>query len=424
MRQYICIDFKSFYASIECIERGLDPMSARLVVADPERCDTTVCLAVSPALKKLGVKNRCRVYEIPKNIEYVKAPPRMNLYIKYSAEIYGIYLKYIAKEDIYIYSIDEAFIDVTDYLWMYNMTARELGEKIRRDILKTTGVPSAFGVGTNLYLAKIALDITAKHSDDFVGELDEEKYKKELWDHKPITDFWRIGAGIAARLEKYGITTMREVAGAPVEILKKVVGVDYEILLDHANGIEPTTIKDIKQYKSSTRSLSSGQVLSRDYSFKEGLTIVKEMADAISLELFDETLVTRSVTMQLVYSGAEKEGVRGSQKLSDYTNSAKEIVSAFTSLYEKIMDKNRCIRKVTVVLNDVVPEGYAQYNLFKSEFISEKERKQMQTISSIKKRFGKNAIIKALDLKNEATMRDRNRQIGGHKSGEVKENEN
>ena len=416
-RQYLCIDFKSFFASVECVERSLDPMKAKLVVADPDRSEGTVCLAVSPAMKALGVRNRCRMYEIPKNIDFIQAPPRMRLYIEYSAEAYGVYLKYVSKDDIYVYSIDEAFLDVTDYLSMYKMTARELGEKIRQDILKTTGIPAAFGVGTNLYLAKIALDITAKHSDDFVGELDEEKYKRELWDHTPLTDFWRIGAGMAKRLEARGIYTMRGIANARLETLKDIFGVDYEIALDHANGIEPCTIADIKAYKVQSHSLNSGQVLSRDYSFKEAETIVKEMADNLCLELFDSGLVTKSVTLSVVYSGQERLAQRATERLEAYTSSAQTLMACAQRLLSKAMDPRAYIRKVNIVFNDVIEEGFAQMSLFSSEPITNKERRQMQAVSSIKKRFGKNAILRGLDLKSEATMRERNAQIGGHKSG-------
>lgn len=416
-RQYLCIDFKSFYASVECVERSLNPMTTNLVVADPERCETTICLAVSPSLKKLGVKNRCRIFEIPKGIEYIKAVPRMRLYIEYSAEIYGIYLKYLSKDDIYVYSIDEAFLDVTDYLSMYQLTARQLGERIRKDILETTGIPSAFGIGTNLYLAKIALDITAKHSADFIGELDEEKYRRELWDHTPLTDFWRIGAGTAQRLASRGIYTMRDITRVSAQTLEKLLGVDYEILVDHAWGREPTTISDIKAYKAQSHSLSSGQVLSRDYRFQEGLTVVKEMADNLCLELFDNGLVTRSITLSLGYSGIERRQSRGTERLETYTNSAQTIISASARLYERIMEQNGVIRRLNLVFNDVIEEGFAQYNLFSDEPISQKERREMQAVSNIKKRFGKNAILRGLDLKKEATARERNRQIGGHKSG-------
>lgn len=422
-RQYLCIDLKSFYASVECVERGLDPMETKLIVADPERCETTVCLAVTPALKKLGVKNRCRVYEIPKHIEYIKATPRMRLYIDYSAEIYAVYLKYVSKDDIYVYSIDEVFIDVTDYLSMYKMTARELGERIRRDVLKTTGIPAACGIGTNLFLAKVALDITAKKSSEFIGELDEESFKQQLWKHTPITDFWRIGKGTAERLAKHNIYTMGKLAKTSPELLKSLFGVDYDILLDHANGIEPTTIAEIKAYKSQSHSLSSGQVLSRDYNFSEGLTIVKEMTDNLCLELFDNALVTKSITMSLVYSGIERAETRGTFRLNNLTDSADALISAAASLYEKIMDRRRTIRKVTIVFNDVVEETFCQYDLFEDTTALLKERKKMEAVSNIKKKFGKNAILRGLDLKKEATMRDRNRQIGGHKGGKGMEEE-
>lgn len=422
-RQYLCIDLKSFYASVECVERGLDPMTAKLIVADPERCETTVCLAVTPALKALGVKNRCRVYEIPKHIEYIKAPPRMRLYIDYSAEIYAVYLKYVSKDDIYVYSIDEVFIDVTDYLSMYKMTARELGEKMRRDVLKTTGIPAACGIGTNLFLAKVALDITAKKSSEFIGELDEESFKRDLWNHTPITDFWRIGKGTAERLANHNIYTMGKLAKTSPELLKSLFGVDFDILLDHANGIEPTTIAEIKTYKSQSHSLSSGQVLSRDYNFSEGLTIVKEMTDNLCLELFDNALVTKSITMSLVYSGVERLYTRGTFRLNNLTDSASALISAAASLYERIMDKNLTIRKVTIVFNDVVEDSFSQFDLFEDTAALQKERKKMEAVSSIKKKYGKNAILRGLDLKKEATMRDRNRQIGGHKGGEGMEGE-
>lgn len=251
-RTYVCIDLKSFYASVECRERGLDPMTTNLVVADPERSDKTICLAVSPAMKKLGVPGRCRVFEIPKGIEYIMAPPRMQLYIDYSAEIYAIYLKYISKEDIHVYSIDEVFMDVTDYLAMYQMSAKELSVRIMEDILEHTGITATAGIGTNLYLAKVALDITAKHVEDHIGILDEESYCKTLWNHKPLTDFWRIGKGIANRLEQSGIRRMGEIAHADEDMLYRMFGVDAELLIDHAWGRESTTMQDIKSYRPKT----------------------------------------------------------------------------------------------------------------------------------------------------------------------------
>ena len=282
-RTYICIDLKSFYASVECVERGLDPMKAKLVVADPERGGGTICLAVSPTLKAMGVKNRCRVFEIPQNIEYIKAPPRMQLYIDYSARIYGIYLSFFAPEDIHVYSIDEAFIDVTNYLAMYKQTPKELSKTVMAEILRQTGVRATCGIGTNLYLAKIALDIVAKHAPDFIGELTEESYCETLWDHRPITDFWRIGAGIAARLEKHGVHTMRGITKANEDMLYREFGIDAELLIDHAWGRETATMADIKKYKSKSNSFSSGQVLMRDYSYDEARVIVKEMMDLLCL---------------------------------------------------------------------------------------------------------------------------------------------
>lgn len=416
-RQYICIDLKSFFASVECVERGLDPMTTDLVVADPERCESTVCLAVTPSLKKKGVRNRCRVFEIPKHLTYIMAEPRMQLYIDYSAEIYSVYLKYISKDDIHVYSIDEVFLDVTDYLSLYKMTAIELAEKIRKDVLKTVGIPAACGVGTNLYLAKIALDITAKHSPVFLGVLDEESYRKTLWDHQPITDFWRIGAGTAKRLEDRGITTMREIANSREQILYDLFGVDAEIMIDHAWGREPTTIADIKNYKTQSRSLSSGQVLFRNYSQKEGEIIVREMADKLALDLFDEGLVTSSVTLCLSYADKEKPMGRASERLLSQSNSAEQIISAAVKAYYRIMGENDYIRKVNISLNRVVDESFAQIDFYHDQKDIIKEKNQMRAVSSIKKKFGKNAILRGTDLKEGATMRQRNGQIGGHKSG-------
>ncbi|MDO4483529.1 MAG: DNA repair protein, partial [Clostridia bacterium] len=291
-RQYLCIDLKSFYASVECVERGLNPMTARLVVADASRTNTTICLAVSPAMKKLGVKNRCRVFDIPTHLQYITAPPRMQKYIDYAAEVYGVYLRFIAPEDIHVYSIDEAFLDVTPYLSMYGMDAPALGNRIRQAVLARTGIPASCGVGDNLYLAKIALDITAKHSPDFMGILSEESYRETLWQHRPLTDFWRVGPGTAARLARYGLTTMEQIAHAPEKLLYKEFGIDAEILIDHAWGREPVTMADIKAYKSQTKSISAGQVLARGYSFMEALVIVKEMTDQLTLDLVAQGLMT------------------------------------------------------------------------------------------------------------------------------------
>ena len=418
-RIYICIDFKSFYASVECVERNLDPMTANLVVADPERSEKTICLAVSPSMKALGVKNRCRVFEIPKTIEYIMAPPRMQHYIDCSAEIYGIYLKYVAKEDIHVYSIDEAFLDVTDYLTMYQMSARDLGSLIMKDILDSTGIPSSCGIGTNLYLAKIALDITAKHAKDRIGMLEEETYREKLWDYRPLNDFWRVGAGTVKRLEQYGIYTMGQIAHAQEDLLYKVFGVDAELLIDHAWGRESTTIADIKAYKARSNCLTSGQVLSRDYDHEEGRLIVKEMMDLLCLDLVDKGLVTDSVTLQIGYSNALKmDAVRGTISLTSPSSASRIWLPKISQLYDQIKDPMISMRRVNVSCNRVVEEGYTQYDIFMDPAEMEKEQKIQKAMLGIKKKFGKNAILKGMNLEEGATTLERNKQIGGHRSGE------
>jgi len=281
---YLVIDIKSFFASVECVERGLDPMTTRLVVADPTRSKGTICLAVSPALKALGVKNRCRIHEIPESLDYIVAPPQMQHYINASAEIYEVYLQYVSKDDIHVYSIDEAFLDVTHYLQLYHMTAKELGIEIMNAIEAKTGIRSTCGIGTNMYLAKIALDITAKHAPDFIGILTEDTYRETLWEHQPLTDFWMIGRGTAGKLNKHGLFTMRDIAHtaiADIEMLFSLFGIDAEILIDHAFGKELVGMKEIKNYHSESNSLSSGQVLMRDYNFDECRIVVKEMMDQL-----------------------------------------------------------------------------------------------------------------------------------------------
>ena len=420
---YLCIDLKSFYASVECVERGLDPLTTNLVVADPARKKGTICLAVSPSLKSLGIRNRCRVFEIPDSISYIMAPPRMKLYIDYSAEIYGIYLKYISKDDIHVYSIDEAFLDVTDYLGLYQMTAFELATAIMDDIRNTLGITAACGIGTNLYLAKIALDITAKHADNRIGYLNEELYQKKLWRHKPITDFWRVGPGIAKKLSHLGIYTMEDVALADEELLYKVFGIDAEYLIDHAWGREPTTIADIKSYKAKSNSMSSGPVLMRDYNYEEGLLILKEMVDLLCLDLVDKGLITNSISLCIGYT-KEKNGITsvkstgGSVRMSVTTNSVKILTNYFIELYENTTCRIVPIRRVTISFNDVTDEAYEQYDLFTSPKELEKDRKIQQAVLNIKHKYGKNSVIKGMNLQKAATTIERNHQIGGHSSGE------
>ncbi|MDD6402128.1 MAG: DNA repair protein [Lachnospiraceae bacterium] len=417
-RQYVCIDLKSFYASVECIERNLDPMTTNLVVADPTRTEKTICLAVTPAMKALGVPGRCRVFEIPKNIEYIMAPPRMQLYIDYSSKIYEIYLKYISKDDIHVYSIDEVFIDVTDYLKMYNMTAKELGITIINDITNTTGITATCGIGTNLYLAKIALDITAKHVDDHIGILTEDSYKELLWDHKPITDFWRIGKGIAKQLENLGIYTMRDIANADENMLYRHFGIDAELMIDHAFGRETTLMSDIKAYKPSTNSITSGQVLGTDTNFSDGLLLVKEMIDLMCLDLVDKNMITDSVTLHISYSGRFNEKpAHGTTTLPITTSSAKQITKYVSQLYQRIVSPYMPIRRIGISFNNIIDEMYQQYDLFIDPADLEKEKKLQQAMLDIKHKFGKNAILKGMNLLEGAKTIERNSQIGGHKSG-------
>lgn len=415
---YLCIDLKSFYASVECVERGWDPLTARLVVADPERSEKTICLAVSPALKQMGVPNRCRVFQIPKEIPYKMAPPRMQLYIDYAAEIYGVYLKYIAKEDIQVYSIDEAFLDVTDYLHLYQMTAVELGRKIMQDILDTTKIPAACGVGTNLYLAKVALDIMAKHETDRIAYLDEARYREKLWKHKPLTDFWRVGRGTVERLSNMGICTMKEIAHARESLLYKSFGIDAELLIDHAWGREPVTIADIKAYRPKNTSFSSGQVLPRDYEYEEGVLVVKEMADLLCLDLVDQGLVTSHISLVIGYSNQKCfEPAKGSTTLRSATSSNRRLLSYVEQLYRRIVRPGAYIRRITLTYTGVMTEDYQQFDLFSDPEETEKDVKAQRAAISIKQRYGRNAILKGMNLEESATTIERNGQIGGHKSG-------
>lgn len=415
---YICIDLKSFYASVECAERGLDPMTTNLVVADMSRTEKTICLAITPAMKALGIHNRCRIFEIPPNVEYIAATPRMQLYINYAADIYSIYLKYISKDDIYVYSIDEAFMDVTDYLSLYQMTARELGQKIIDDIFETLKIRATCGIGSNLYLTKVALDISAKHSPDFIGELTEESYQQTLWSHTPLTDFWRVGPGTAKRLATYGIYTMGDIAHTDEDFLYRLFGIDAELLIDHAWGREPVTMADIKAYKPQSNCLSSGQVLACDYNFEDGRLIVKEMMDLMCLDLVEKNLVTHSVTLHIGYSnrlGATP--AHGTTSLNDDTNADIMLVPAVAALYDRIVNPAYTIKRVSLTCNNVIPEEVHQYNFFSDGAMLDKNRKLQKAVIDIKHKFGKNAILKGMNLEENATTRERNNQIGGHRSG-------
>ena len=415
---YLCIDLKCFYASVECVERNLDPFSTNLVVADLNRTEKTVCLAISPAMKKLGVRNRCRVFEIPKHIKYITAKPRMKLYMEKSAEIYGIYLKYIDKNDIFVYSIDEVFIDITKYLKMYNLSPIDLGKMIIKDVFLSTGITASCGVGTNLYLAKIAMDILAKHNKENIAFLDENLYKEKLWDYKPITDFWRIGEGISSRLEKYGIDTMRKISNCGREFLFKLFGIDSELILDHANGVEPTTLQDIKSYHSKANSISSGQVLSRNYNYSEALIIVTEMLENLTLELVDKGLVTKSITLHLSYDRKVNiKSAHGTITMPITTSSVKTITEYGKRLYNEIIDKRYSIRKINVTFNNVLNTSYEQYDFLTDPKEKERELTLQKTVIGIKNKYGKNALLKGINLNSVGTMRERNLQVGGHNAG-------
>ena len=479
-RIYIAIDLKSFYASVECVARGLDPLTTNLVVADITRTEKTICLAVSPSLKSYGIAGRARLFEVVQRVreinayrgrryrgelrrgmfdnnetqknpsvalDYIVAAPRMAEYMKVSSQIYATYLQFISADDIHVYSIDEVFIDVTDYLRTYGCTAHELAIRMIREVLRNTGITATAGIGPNMYLAKIAMDIEAKHSPADkdgvrIAELDEMSYRRKYWDHTPLTDFWRIGRGIAARLEANGMKTMGDVARWSLigeEMLYKLFGVNAELLIDHAWGWEPCTIKDIKAYKPASHSLSVGQVLSEAYSFEKARVVIQEMADSLSLDLVDKRLVCDQMVIDVGFDSSSVKGysggiesdhygrkvpkpAHGSVNLLKFTSSSSEIVEAVASLFDSIVHKNLLVRRMAVVANHTLPEGSPetmQMNLFDFEERKEdegRERRRQEAILAIKKKYGKNAILKGLNFEEGATQRERNKQVGGHKA--------
>ena len=417
-KYYLCIDLKTFYASVECVERGLDPFNTNLVVADPNRGKGTICLAISPKMKMLGVKNRCRIFEIPPTIKYIVATPRMKKYIEYSANIYAIYLKYFSKEDIHVYSIDEAFMDVTKYLKLYKLNPIELAKKIIKDIFKTYGITATAGIGTNMYLAKIALDITAKHNPNNIGYLNEEKYQKELWHHKPLSDFWQIGKGIERRLNKMGIFDMYDIAHTTQKRLYKEFGVNAEYLIDHSWGKESCTIADIKAYKPKTNSITNSQVLFEDYSFIKARLVLKEMVELGSLRLIESNLVTDTVGLYIGYSKNTIKATGGTKKLTNYTNTYSELLKAFLEIYDKTTDTDIPIRRIGVNFANVIETESVQLSLFIDQERMDEERKLELAMCSIKNKMGKNAIIRGMDLEDGATTIMRNKLIGGHNGGE------
>lgn len=416
-RLYLCIDLKSFYASVECVCRGLDPMTARLVVAEPDRGRGALCLAVSPALKKAGVPSRCRIYEIPDELSYIIAPPRMALYISTSAAIYSLYLRYLAPEDIHVYSIDEAFLDVTSYLTLYGLSARELGQQILSDIHATFGLTAACGAGTNLYLAKVALDILAKHASNGLASLDEGLYRQLLWSYRPLTDFWRIGPGTLRRLASLNVHTMGDLAHLDITRLYRLFGVEAGWLMDHAWGREPVTLSQIKAYRPHSRCLSSSQVLLRDYSWDEGLLIAQEMTDELCLRLTDTGLMTDSLTLRVHYSRDVCPPSGGTANLDSFTDSPDVITQNLVCLYKKTVRRGVPLRRLTLTLSHVTADACEQYSLFTPPQKRHREKVLQQTVLQIKKQYGKNALLRGRDLLPAATARQRNEQIGGHRNG-------
>lgn len=435
-RTYIAIDLKSFYASVECVARGLDPLKAKLVVADATRTDKTVCLAVSPALKALGVGGRDRLFQVLKKVprnSFIIAPPRMQKYIEVSSAIFAIYARYIAPEDIHVYSIDEAFLDVTSYLNTYEMSAHQLARTIVKDVLGHTGITATVGIGENLYLAKVAMDIVAKHlpgdSDGVrIAELNEFSYREKLWTHTPLIDFWRIGQGYAKRLQDLGIHNMGELARYSLtgyEKLYRVFGVNAELLIDHAWGYEPTTISDIKHYHAKNHCLCSGQVLHRAYSKTEAYTIITEMADGLALELTEKHLLTDQIILDI---GAQLHDshLHGSFNLSDFTSSSTEIISTFQKLFDRLAPADLQIRKLSLGANHLIKDSeniekpLRQLDLFanteKTEQQTEQNLRLQQATLAIQKRYGKNALLKGTNFRPGATTIERNSQIGGHRA--------
>ena len=411
---YLCIDLKTFFASVECVERGLDPFKTNLVVADKSRGNGALCLAISPKMKAMGIKNRCRVFEIPKGVEYITAKPRMNKYIEYSANIYSIYLKYVSSDDIHVYSIDECFLDITPYINLYHKKPKEIAQMILDDIYETTGITATVGIGTNLYLTKIALDIMAKHSKDNMGVLTEEQFKKYLWHHQPLTDFWHIGVGIASHLQRLGINDMYALAHYNRDVLYKEFGINAEYIIDHAWGREPTTIADIKKYKPSSNSISNSQVLFEDYEYKDALLVVKEMVELNVLKLVDNHLVTDNISLYVGYSKNVIRGTGDQRKITTRTNSLKILMREFIELFEQKTNKNYPIRQIAISFQNVLDENYETYDLFSNFEELEEEKRLQEAIIEIKKKYGKNAVLKGMNILDKATTEKRNTLVGGH----------
>ena len=411
---YAVIDQKSFFASCECVIRGLDPFKTNLVVADPSRGGGAICLAVTPAMKALGVKNRCRIYEIPKNINYFTAPPRMRLYMQYSAEIYSIFCKFISPDDIHPYSIDECFLDFTPYIGTYHKTPKELAVMIMDEVYDRTGICATAGIGTNLFLAKVALDITAKHVPDHIGYLDETEFMCTIQRHRPITDIWNIGRGIAQKLERCGVYDLKGVSEMDSKKLYKMFGTNALFLIDHAVGKEPCTMQDIKNYRSKSRSLSNSQILFEDYSFANARIVLKEMVDGLVLDMVDKHLVSGSVSLFIGYSKDIISPMVKSMKLGEYTASYSKLIDGFLMMYDSSIDREHPIRRIGIALCDLEDEEYKSISFFTDTEAEDREERCQRAIIEIKNRYGKNAILRGISYEDKATARTRNNLIGGH----------
>ena len=417
-RTYLCIDMKCFYASVECAERQLNPFETCLVVADESRGKHALCLAISPKMKALGVKNRCRLSDIPGNIQYIIAPPRMQLYIDYAADIYALYLNYFAPEDIHVYSIDESFIDATAYLGVYGLTPKELAKKLMEEIAEKLQIPSTAGIGTNLYLAKIALDITAKHAKDHMGYLTEELYRETLWDHLPLSDFWQVSSGTIRRLERCGVRTMRDIAHAPEELIYRLFGKNAELLIDHAWGRESCRMEDIKNYRSQSHSVSFSQILPRDYSFDEARVVMSEMILHGCHELMKRKVVTGKIWIGVAYSSrTPRPTSKGSTRLLSAASANSLLQPPAMELFDKIADRATPIRRLAVCFADVVDEGCEGYDFFTDWDAVEREKKREHTVLEIAEKYGKNALLRGTNYLTGATQRERNEMIGGHRAG-------
>ena len=425
-KTYFVIDMKSFFASVECAERNLNPFKTNLVVADESRSKGTVCLAITPKMKTLGIRNRCRLYEIPQNIDYIIAKPRMKKYIEYAANIYEIYLQYIDKNDIHIYSIDECFIDATSYIKFYKTTAKAFAQKLMNEIKDKLKIPSTCGIGTNMFLAKIALDLTAKKTKDGIGFLNESKFRKELWNHRPITDFWQISTGIAKRLERYGIYDMKGITEIQEDYLYKEFGINAELLIDHAFGKETCEISDIKKYKSKSKSIGSSQILPCNYSFSDSIIILKEMIQNGVYDLVKNGYVAQGLHLSISYGDSKQNETHGTIKLGSLTNLYSIIEEQALSLFKKIVNRDLPIRKIGYTFTNLLPEKNETYDLLTDLNKVSKEKKLIKSVIGIQNKFGKNSLLKGIDLEEKATQMERNKMIGGHngwKRKNVKRNE-